>query len=352
MDFSYHLQEINLNDPWDLAQMTDLLARFGLRLEPDLEGAAGLFEGERLVACGGFAGNVLKCFAVDESLRGENALGTLLSSLIKRQYERGITQLFVFTKPETKDYFRGLGFSVLAEAEKAVLLENSKRGLAEYLASLRPLKKNEWKKVGAIVMNANPFTNGHLALVWEAAVRCDWLHIFVVQEDRSSFSFADRFRLVQEGTGEIPNVSVHPGGPYVISYATFPTYFLKKEEEFTSTYAEIDAALFGTSLAPVLGISDRFVGEEPFCPVTAIYNQVLQKRMPEFGVNLHVCPRVSEDGEPISASRVRALLKEPDGLKEIKRLVPETTYRYLTKKLIESGTMKLSETSPKGAGER
>ena len=45
MDFSYHLQEINLNDPWDLAQMTDLLARFGLRLEPDLEGAAGLFEG-------------------------------------------------------------------------------------------------------------------------------------------------------------------------------------------------------------------------------------------------------------------------------------------------------------------
>ena len=52
-----------------------------------------MYKRQRLVACGGFAGNVLKCFAVDESLRGENALGTLLSSLIKRQYERGITQL-------------------------------------------------------------------------------------------------------------------------------------------------------------------------------------------------------------------------------------------------------------------
>ena len=59
MDFSYHLQEINLNDPWDLAQMTDLLARFGLRLEPDLEGAAGVFEGGRRVGGGGFAGKVL-----------------------------------------------------------------------------------------------------------------------------------------------------------------------------------------------------------------------------------------------------------------------------------------------------
>jgi [citrate (pro-3S)-lyase] ligase len=43
------------------------------------------------------------------------------------------------------------------------------------------------RKIGAIVMNANPFTLGHRWLVEQAARQCDWLHLFVVKEDASCF---------------------------------------------------------------------------------------------------------------------------------------------------------------------
>ena len=35
-------------------------------------------------------------------------------------------------------------------------------------------------KIGCIVMNANPFTNGHRYLIQQAAAQCDWLHLFLV----------------------------------------------------------------------------------------------------------------------------------------------------------------------------
>lgn len=45
-------------------------------LEDDIEAAFGIFDlDETLWGCGCAAGSLLKCFAVDESLRGQNALG-------------------------------------------------------------------------------------------------------------------------------------------------------------------------------------------------------------------------------------------------------------------------------------
>lgn len=84
-------------------------------------------------------------------------------------------------------------------------------------------------------MNCNPFTLGHRYLVEYAAAQCDVLHLFVVEEDRSMFSSQVRLRLVREGTAHLPNVRVHPSGHYMISSATFPTYFLKQEEDATAS---------------------------------------------------------------------------------------------------------------------
>ena len=64
-------------------------------------------------------------------------------------------------------------------------------------------------------------------------------------------------------------------------------------------------------------------------PATALYNQAMQQLLPQAGVQLTVFPRKSDDGTtPISASRVRALLKEGN-LDAIKPLVSETTYAFL-----------------------
>ena len=61
-------------------------------------------------------------------------------------------------------------------------------------------------KIGCIVMNCNPFTLGHRYLIEYASKRVDYLYVFVVEEDRSIFSFEDRFHLVSEGVGGGANV--------------------------------------------------------------------------------------------------------------------------------------------------
>ena len=142
----------------------------------------------------------------------------------------------MITRPENRVLFTSCGFYPLAETQSVLMLENKKNGLDSYYkkfeadgARLKSGAMNDG--VGCIVMNCNPFTKGHQELITYAASKCSLLHIFVVEENRSMFPFADRFRLVREGTDHIPNVLVHPSGPYMISNATFPTYFLKKGED-------------------------------------------------------------------------------------------------------------------------
>ncbi|MCP6368345.1 adenylyltransferase/cytidyltransferase family protein, partial [Klebsiella pneumoniae] len=77
---------------------------------------------------------------------------------------------------------------------RAVLMENSRERLTRYCRQLA-MYRQPGRKIGAIVMNANPFTLGHRWLVEHAASQCDWLHLFVVKEDASCFSYHDRFKL-------------------------------------------------------------------------------------------------------------------------------------------------------------
>ena len=76
------------------------------------------------------------------------------------------------------------------------------------------------KTVGAIVMNCNPFTYGHRYLIEEACKIVDLLIIFVVEENQSLFSFAERFAMVCEGTSDLEKVMVVPSGEYILSNET------------------------------------------------------------------------------------------------------------------------------------
>lgn len=107
-------------------------------------------------------------------------------------------------------------------------MENSRERLTRYCRQLA-MYRQPGRKIGAIVMNANPFTLGHRWLVEQAASQCDWLHLFVVKEDASCFSYHDRFKLIEQGITGIDKVTLHPGSAYLISRATFPGYFLKEQ---------------------------------------------------------------------------------------------------------------------------
>jgi [citrate (pro-3S)-lyase] ligase len=189
--------------------------------------------------------------------------------------------------------------------------------------------RNTGEICGAIVMNCNPFTNGHRYLIEFAAGKVDRLYIFVVQEDKSFFRFEDRFRMVKEGTKDIPNVIVVPSGNFIISSLTFPEYFMKdyvKEKNFD---VSSDIRTFCEHIAPALDITIRFVGEELTDPVTANYNRCMHDLLPQYGMSLCEISRLrKEDGTAVSATEVRDFLAHGN-LLTIEALVPESTLQVI-----------------------
>ena len=202
----------------------------------------------------------------------------------------------------------------------------------EELKAYKQQLKAKKPRIGALVMNCNPFTLGHQYLVEYAAARVDKLYIFVVEEDKSEFPFADRIELVRQGVQKFSNVEVLPSGKFIISQTTFSGYFNKAELQDVQVDSSEDVEIFGREIAPTLGITVRFAGEEPTDNVTRQYNETMKEILPRYGVEFCQIPRKEFDGEPISASKVRAALKVGD-FDKIKKLVPKSTLQYLRKRM-------------------
>lgn len=224
-----------------------------------------------------------------------------------------------------------------AYLKEVVPNKNFQEELADYLRDLQnkfPLT-SDIHKVGAIVMNCNPFTYGHRYLIEYASRQVDRLYVFVVEEDRSFFRFADRFEMVAAGTEDLNNVLVVPSGKFMISAMTFPEYFLKDYVREKGVDVSMDLEIFGKNIAPALGITIRFAGEEPLDAVTQSYNEYMRKLLPAYGVSFSEIPRLEIEGLGIvNATWVRKLLQEKK-YAEIKRYVPESTYNILEQKYME-----------------
>ena len=224
--------------------------------------------------------------------------------------------------------FSSLFFYPIAQTKDVLLMENAERGIRDFLESLP--EGNIQGTIGAAVMNCNPFTKGHRYLIETAAKECDHVYIFVLSEDKSEFSAIDRMNMVKLGTADLPNVTVLPTGPYLISSATFPTYFLKDREQAGTVQCLLDIDIFCKYYAPKFSITRRYVGTEPLSPMTNQYNQALLAALPEKGIEVRQIARLEQDDIPVSASAVRSAMKAGD-TETLRRLVPETTYQYLLK---------------------
>ena len=303
------------------------LARAGLSADEAVERTALVWDNDTLIATGSRQENILKCIAVDDARQGEGLTATVLTQLRQDAFDTGHRHLFLYTKPKNKWMFSSLFFYPIAQTGDVLLMEDKKNGIADFLNSL-PVVQTE--NAGAVVMNCNPFTLGHRYLIEQAAKQCDHLYIFVLSEDKSAISAADRLNMVKLGTQDIPNVSVLPTGPYLISSATFPTYFLKDRETATEVQCLLDIEIFAKYFAPKFGIKCRFVGTEPLSPMTDRYNAALKGNLPQKGIDVIEIPRLTLADTPISASAVRAAMAKGDH-ETLKKLVPQTTYDYLRK---------------------
>ena len=358
-----------MSSPFFRNQVKRFLEANGLRMESLDAYYAFTDDSGAILAGAGIAGDVLKCLAVSADVRSEGLLVPLVTRIIS---EHPGVNLKVFTKPEYRGVFESLGFRLIAQAPLAILLENG-RGLEKYCEYLRSFRREG--RCGVIVMNANPFTLGHQYLIEQAAAQVDTLFVIPVKEDVSEFPYAERFAMInsgichseriilchseriilchsersEESISEGPTASARPtasknyfsqgfaknqfseaiampthadavavldGSDYVISAATFPTYFLKDLSSVAETQMRLDLDLYQRWIAPALGASVRFVGSEPFDALTNQYNQLIP--------NAVVVPRKDE----ISASKVRNALKEGN-FRKAAAMCPETTWPYL-----------------------
>lgn len=342
----YIISQIHFTDRCALAKVDALLVQEGLRRDANLDYTCAMYDSRGcVIATGSCFGNTLRCLAVSKSHQGEGLLNEILTHLMDVQYERGNIRLFLYTKINSAKFFEDLGFYEIAQVDDAlVFMENRKTGFADYLKGLvkaaddalpaqalcaktdvsRPGKASG--KSAALVMNANPFTLGHQYLVERAASCCRILHLFILNEDTGLIPFSIRKKLVLAGVSHVPNVICHDSGPYIISGATFPSYFLKDEDMVIKSHAGLDITLF-IQIAKALSVTSRFAGDEPYSHVTRIYNQIMAERLPAAGIDFTIVPRKEADGSPISASKVRQYLKEKN-FDALDRLVPPSTLDY------------------------
>ena len=307
----------------------DFLRRADLEPDENLEKTVLVWDGEDLIATGSRQGNLLKCIAVDENRQGEGITATLITALRQDAFACGQRHLFLYTKPQNEFMFSSLFFYPVAKSGKVLLMESRKDGVREFVESLPRVASGG--KIGAAVMHCNPFTLGHRYLVESAAGECDHLYVFVLSEEGGMFSASDRMEMVKSGTADLPNVTVLPTGPYLISSATFPSYFLKDKENLPAIQCRLDIEVFTRYFAPRLGITHRFVGSEPFSPSTALYNAALAEHLPSVGIRVKELPRLEKDGLAVSARAVRALLEEGRKTEAALRL-PQTTVEILMRK--------------------
>ena len=340
---NYSIAKIYPNDRFANSQIEKLLQEEGIRRDPNLDYTCGMYDEDmNIIATGSLFGNTLRCMAVSHLHQGEGLMNEIVTHLIEIQFERGNTHLFLYTKCDTAKFFGDLGFSEIARvSDQLVFMENKRTGFSDYLRKLQNNCSKNAQNIAALVMNANPFTNGHLYLVEKAAAENDILHLFMVSEDASLVPYSVRKRLIIEATSHLPNICYHDSGPYIISNATFPSYFQKDESSVITGHALLDLTIF-KSIAQTLHINRRYVGEEPTSQVTGIYNQIMAEELPKSDIECIIVPRLEYNGTAISASTVRQAIHDVK-IDSIKPLVPEATYKFFTNSEADEIIKKIQE---------
>ena len=309
-------------------QWEQFLRMSALKPDTDIDQTVTIWDEGEIIATGSRKGNLLKCIAVDPARQGEGLTAAVLTTLKQEAFREGYSQLFLYTKPRNRILFAPLFFYPVAQTDQVLLMESTRNGIQNFLDRLEAGKTEG--KTGCIVMNADPFTLGHQYLAETAAKQCDRLYIFVLSEDKGFFSAAERLELVKAGTAHLKNVTVYPTGPYLISSATFPKYFLKDRETATREHYLLDLAVFTQWFVPHFDINCRFAGTEPNCGVTAGYNRTMGELLPKANVEFVEIQRKMDDARDrvVSASTVREEVRSQNW-EALRSLVPETTLRLI-----------------------
>lgn len=297
----------------ELERIKIFLNKFSLKLDPNLTKTFYIEnDNNEIIGTISCQDYIIKDLAVDESYQSENLASLLINEILNYFRLNNIYNYQVFTKPIYKNIFISLGFKEIVESDKVIMLEGGVTFISDKLIQIKNVLNfkfgeiNESCDLGCVVINGNPITNGHMHIIEEASKNHKMVVLFVVEEDKSEFTFEERMSFAYLSTMRLGNVCVIPSSKYIVSSSTFPSYFLKDENEALEQYSKIDALIFKEYFMKQLFIKKRYVGTETITKMVN-YNNILKETLQD---KLVIIERLQENNEVISASKVRTLLKE------------------------------------------
>lgn len=331
----YRYEQLNLKNPFDIKLVTDFLAEQDLVFNPEEVDCTMILYNlnNKIIGTGSYKTRTLRFVAVAPEFRETTAFADIVTFLTNKLLEKH-HHTFVFTKPEKAKLFEGIGYSEIARAEPLfAVLEFGYHSIRDYQDYLKNNKKTTFtEKIASIVVNCNPFTNGHKYLIEKASEENELVYVFVVEENLSVFPFEIRWELIRKGIQHLDNVKMLKAGHYIVSGGIFPSYFLKNEsiDLVSEKQAELDVTIFAEYIVPVLNIKKRYIGSENYCVTTAAYNRAMHKILPPKGVEVVEITRKTSGDESnyISASKVREAIKNDD-FTNIMDFIPQSTKEFL-----------------------
>ena len=297
----------------ELERIKIFLNKFSLKLDPNLTKTFYIEnDNNEIIGTISCQDYIIKDLAVDESYQSENLASLLINEILNYFRLNNIYNYQVFTKPIYKTIFISLGFKEIVSTDKVIMLEGGVSFINDKIKEINKTLTNRFGELnescdlGCVVINGNPITNGHMHIIEEASKNHKMVVLFVVEEDKSEFTFEERFSFAYLSTMRLGNVCVIPSSKYIVSSSTFPSYFLKDENEALEQYSKIDALIFKEYFMKQLFIKKRYVGTETILKMVN-YNNILKETLQD---KLVIMERLQENNEVISASKVRSLLKE------------------------------------------
>jgi [citrate (pro-3S)-lyase] ligase len=303
------------------------LKAHNLECDGDVTYSILVYDQNELVGTASLANNVMKCFLVKASHQNQHITNLMFDHLVHTLETKGIDHYFVYTGYENDKIFEDLHMKLIVKTMNTALLEGGKT-INHVLTQLKNDYQLDDGPKAAIIMNANPMTNGHLYLVETAAKENASVLVFVVSEDVSKFPFEDRFAIIQKACAHLKNVTVLPTLDYLVSKITFPKYFLKEDQLIKDEQTLVDVLVYKEYFVPIFNIKKRYLGEEPYSYNTNKYNNVLKDYLNH---HIKIIKRKEQFNHPISASFVRKLIRA-NKIDKIKDYVPESTFAYLQSK--------------------
>ena len=290
-DTDFRQELLDLDNPLDLKLLNTFLTTLGFDyIKEEVDTTMIIYNlNNEIIGTGSLKGNTLKYVVIAPAFRETTAFPLIVTYLADKALENH-KQCFVYTKPETAKLFQALGYSLIATAEPLfAVLEFGYKRIKDYQQYLKQNKiETLTNNIAAIVVNCNPFTIGHRYLIEKASQENELVYLFVVSENLSAFPFEIRWKLIEEGISHLKNVKMLATGPYIVSGAIFPNYFLKNESWnlVSQKQAEIDVKIFANYITPILNIKKRYIGTEKYCQTTAAYNTSMRNILPEHDIKL------------------------------------------------------------------